>query len=122
MKRSPIARTTPMKRTNPAHKAENHARAYGSVERIEWVQRQPCVCCTGGPCQNAHIKTGGTGRKADARWIAPLCPTCHADFHQNGQRSFEDAHQIDLAHEAYVTDARYQQYVATQDNLTGEMT
>ena len=116
MKRSSrLARTTPLPRVNKARKAESFARAYGGEERVAWVQRQPSVVSGASPCVNAHVKTGGAGRKADARWIVPLTPAEHDELHRIGQRSFEAAHQIDLAHEAYVTDARYQQWLATRE-------
>jgi hypothetical protein len=65
-----------------------------------------------GPCENAHVKTGGAGRKADARWIVPLCRPHHAEIHQHGQRSFEVRHDIDLAFWASIIDARWEAYRA----------
>ena len=113
MKRTELRRTTRVKASNPERKAENWARAYGSPERVTWVQRQPCVVCGSvGLSENAHTRTGGTSRKADACWIAPLCFTCHAELHRIGKASFEAAHQIDLDHEAAITDARWEQYRA----------
>lgn len=95
-------------------KAEKFAREYGSAERVDWVRRQPCVACGHGPSENAHVRTGGMGRKADACWVAPICTPCHATLHRIGAKSFEAAHQIDLDHEAAITDARWAVHVAQQ--------
>ena len=105
-------RTTPLAKANPAHKAKSFERAYGGAARVEWVQRQPSVVSGASPCCNAHVKTGGAGRKADARWIVPLTREEHDELHRIGQRSFEAAHQVDLAHEAYVTESRWEQHCA----------
>jgi hypothetical protein len=52
-------------------------RAYHSVERVEWVKRQPCAACgIVGHSHNAHCPPkgeAGTSYKADSKWIAPLC-------------------------------------------------
>lgn len=104
---------TPLKRENRPRKAENHLRAYGGPERIAWIQRQPSVVSGAIPCVNAHVKTGGAGRKADARWIVPLTDAEHQELHRIGQRSFEAAHQIDLFALATIVDARWEQYRAT---------
>ena len=45
--------------------------------------------CGAGPCQNHHIVTGGAGRKADARFIVPLCQACHLRIHRIGRPAFE---------------------------------
>ncbi len=52
------------------------------------------------------------GYKAGAEWVAPLCASCHATLHGQGQQTFERAHGIDLAHWAAIIDARYDAYVA----------
>lgn len=56
---------------------KDFARIYGSKARVEWVKRQPCVACgVVGYSENAHVAPkgeAGTGYKADAKWIVPLC-------------------------------------------------
>ncbi len=69
----------PVNPVNRARKAANFARAYGSEDRVEWVQSLPCCVCGRSPSQNAHIRTGGMGRKSDARFIVPLCAKDHAE-------------------------------------------
>jgi elongation factor P hydroxylase len=78
---------SPMKRTNPARKKREHARAYGPAERIVWLKSLPCFACGyHGPTlrEVAHVVTGGTGRKADADKTVPLCPACHRTQHAQG--------------------------------------
>ena len=128
MKRTPLTRKSPIRRSaapkpprapkapipkkNPARAKLALARAFGGPERIAWIQAQLCVACGREGCQNAHVRSGGAGRRADARWVVPLCPTCHALVHSGGQASFERAHQIDLFDLAVLTEARWEQYVA----------
>ena len=71
-----------------------------------------------GPCVNAHVKTGGTGRKADARWIVPLTAAEHDELHRIGQRSFEAKHGIDLAFQAAIIDARWEVHRTQIDLFT----
>lgn len=73
-------------------------RAYGSRERVRFVARLPCrvPTCIRGPSQNAHAETGGTGRKADARTILPLCRHHHAQLHAMGRWTFEKTYGINL--------------------------
>jgi hypothetical protein len=73
MKRSPLKRTgppkrrtelrrhTPLRSFNRKRKAKEWKRAYGSEERVKWIQRQPSVVSGRRPCENAHVRTGGTG-------------------------------------------------------------
>lgn len=110
--------TTPPKKKRAKSKAEKVAkldREYGGPERIAWVAQLPCVGCGyRGPVprENAHVISGGTSRKADARWIVPLCARrnmglpasplgvwiegCHRKSHRMGQKSFEAFANIDL--------------------------
>ena len=113
MKRSgPIKRTTPVKARNPTRRAAEFARCYHSAARVLWVQALPSVVSGAGPCQNVHTRGDGAGRKADYPWIVPLTDAEHRTLHKIGKASFEAAHRIDLDHEAAVTDARWEQYVA----------
>jgi hypothetical protein len=89
MKRTPILRHTPLRRTgrvnprNAARRASEFARAYGSTARVVWIQGLACVGCGRTPCENAHSVTGGRGRKADAETIAPLCHDCRTRYDQH---------------------------------------
>lgn len=53
------------------------ARIYGSKARRDWVKLQPCAACgVEGFSVNAHVappSEKGTGYKASAKWIVPLC-------------------------------------------------
>ncbi len=94
----PPERRTRVKPVNRKRKAANVKRAYGPVERREWMKRQSCFACgltrgivfgTEVEIVSAHIVTGGTGRKADAHLTVPLCERedghgCHQLQHQFG--------------------------------------
>ena len=46
-------------------------------ERVEFVKSLRCVVfeavgCSG-PMENVHVRGDGAGRKADARWVVPMC-------------------------------------------------
>jgi hypothetical protein len=89
MKRTPIARKTPIARTgrvrprNDARREREFARSYGSRERVLWVQSLPCCRCGRRPSDNAHTENGGRGRKGDATVIAPLCRPCHRAYDEH---------------------------------------
>ena len=85
---------------NPKRKARNWERAYGSPARVEWVKSQPCLVCRDTPSENAHTRSGGTGRKADADTIVPLCSRCHGELHRVGTGPFQDCYGINLAERA----------------------
>lgn len=79
-----------------------YRRIYGSPARVKWVKKLPCLVCSRGPCQNAHVTTGGTGRKADARFIVPLCFDHHNEHH-GGAQTFEAKYGLDLLAAAATT-------------------
>lgn len=95
-------------RNVPRHTA-NWTRAYGSAERVAWVAAMPCAVCLRPNCENAHVRSGGTGRKADACWIVPLCPLHHAELHR-GAKTFQAKYRIDVLEEATITEARWQRH------------
>ena len=92
-------------RVNPINRERRDrewARAYGSVERVEAVRAMRC-CVPGcnGLSENAHITTGGMGRKADADKVANLCRGHHRtrrdSLHNLGSvEAFRRAHGVDL--------------------------
>lgn len=115
MKRSaPIRRSSkPIKRSrvrprNAKRRTSEWARAYGSKARVQWVKSQPCILCGERPSENAHIRTGGMGRKADACLIVPLCRTHHEGFHRFGKAKMELAYDVSFAHAALQTETGWQ--------------
>jgi RNase P subunit RPR2 len=88
VKKTPLKRKTAIKKSGkPKAKPRSKIdfmRIYGSKTRVEFVKKLPCTACNSGPCENAHIKSGGMGRKADYTDIIPLCKKCHALQHQKG--------------------------------------
>lgn len=91
MKRTPLKRKSTLKarkriKAKPRSSIE-FQRIYGSKRRVEFVKNLPCMVCAGKPCENAHIKSGGMGRKADYRNIIPLCKPCHRKQHQHGWKA-----------------------------------
>lgn len=85
------------------------ARIYGSKARVKWVQSLPCLLCENTPSQNAHIETGGTGRKADYDKIVPLCYWAHRLLHTMGRSTFERCEKIDLAYHAAATQRQWEE-------------
>ena len=66
---------------NPARKAREFARAYGSQARVEWIKAYGCLVCPRVGSQNAHLPSkSGAGRKGDAKYCVPLCHQCHNDL------------------------------------------
>jgi hypothetical protein len=54
-------------------KAETE-RKYGSKEFRDWIHNQPCCLCgVYGFTQQAHVGTGGMGRKLGWQHTVPLC-------------------------------------------------
>ena len=109
-------RQTSIRKRNPKRQRSEFARAYGSKERVEWIQGLPCVACLQSPCDNAHIESGGKGRKADADKIVPLCSDrvgdegCHTELHRVGRYTFERIYRIDLKQEASEVESLWQSY------------
>jgi hypothetical protein len=64
-------------------------RIYGSKARARWISMLPCVGCGRMPTAdvpnvNAHTESGhGTGYKADAETIAPMCHACHRKYDEH---------------------------------------
>jgi hypothetical protein len=110
-------------------KAKNWKRAYGSAARVEWVKQQPCVFCGLTPCENAHIETGGMGRKAHYTKVVPMCATssemmpaggkiwrvririgCHKSYDTWARQSMQG--QVDLDAAAAETERKWIAYSA----------
>jgi len=97
-------------------KKSEWARVYGSPERVRWVAQLNCVACGELPCQNAHVKNGGMGRKADARWIVPMCPGCHREHHA-GAKTFQKKYGLNLLEKAEEIEQRWQRHKAGHTDL-----
>ena len=107
-----MKRHIPLKPVNSKRRSRSFDRAYGGDARTAWIAGQPCLACGKTPSENAHVTTGGMGRKADARWIVPLCAPCHLRCHK-GRKTFEAQHNLDLGIWAVIIDARWEQHLAT---------
>ena len=137
--RRPLLSEKPIKRSGKIkpkpRSPEEYARIYGSPERVEWVKSLPCVTTwhddwwkfrghhtngrilfggTGTACkgkkENAHIVSGGTGRKADAHLIVPACHHHHAEMHR-GVQTFEARYGVDLNAAAEQIEAKWQAWL-----------
>ena len=112
MKSSPRARR---------RKRANWLRAYGSKERVEWVNSLPSVASGAvgtldDPIVNAHVAPPGehgTGYKGDACWIVPLLKSEHDMIHQHGIETFEAAYDVSLVREATFIEARWKAILRT---------
>jgi hypothetical protein len=112
VKRTPLKRKTRLtptrkpkarKRIAPKNRSSiEFQRIYGSKRRVEFVKAMGCCVCGKTPCENAHIKSGGMGRKADYRDIIPLCKACHQKQHQHGWKALSLDQQL-LQGLAYMT-------------------
>lgn len=99
-----------VKRENVARSAREFTRAFGSAERISFVSQLPSVVSGAGPCVNAHVRGGGAGRRADARWIVPMTDGEHRMMHQMGQTTFAKLHHLDLDALAEETNRAWEQH------------
>lgn len=94
--RTPIARGTRPKARNGSRRSREWLRAYGSLARVAWVKGLPSVASGDGPCVNAHTRSGGAGRKADAAYIVPLTNAEHQELHAGGIGAFERKYRLNL--------------------------
>ena len=83
MKRTPLARKTPLKPVSAkrkAHKASAEGRA--GKAHMAAVAQLPCVICGARPVQVHHVIHGRYGtRKAPDTDTIPLCRSCHDSLH-----------------------------------------
>lgn len=112
----PIPKTRLKKKSRPA--AET-LRIYGGKARIEFVKSLPCIAgfvsLGGTSCdrlarENAHVSTGGMGRKSDAANIVPLCARHHEQLHRWGRGAFEFTYALNLETCAAETEADWQEH------------
>lgn len=104
----------PVAKRNRARRTREFARCYGSSERVEFVKAQPSIVSGERPCVNAHVRNGGMGRKADAKWIVPMTDQEHRELHGWGIVVFETLYMLDLDVEAAKTEAAWQVYRGTR--------
>jgi len=89
-------------------------RVYDSEAFVAFT-RESRSCVSGEtPCVAAHITPNedppsGVGRKADAKWIAPMTYTEHLLLHSKGRSSCEQLWGIDLVEAAKRHWARFRQ-------------
>jgi hypothetical protein len=109
-------RKSPIKKRNPERQKKEKARSYGSLARVNWVKRHPCCVpgCENQNVENAHIKSGGMGRKADYHWIVPLCFEHHRggddSIHELGSAElFDKVHDISLEYIAARLEREWQE-------------
>ena len=91
-------RKAPIRRTRIKHRPKSKAlmlRTHGTPEHRAWMKEQPCLICDRTPCDAAHLKSGGTGRKDSYTRSVPLCSTIvaagysgHHDEYDAGKQSF----------------------------------
>lgn len=103
-------RQKPMRARNAKRRTSEFARCYGSRARVAWIKHLPSVVSLGRPCVNAHVRNGGAGRKADARYIVPLTDAEHRELHAIGRASFERKYGVELDRWACLIDARWQRH------------
>ncbi len=111
----PSRSTTPTRRSpikSKKRKPSEFARIYGSKARVAWMKQQPSVASGLRPCVGHHIKTGGTGRKADYTKIVPLTHDEHLLLHWIGMDSFEKRHGFSLERMAAQIELRWQSHCA----------
>lgn len=108
-RRSSIARGKAPNRVNRKRKAGAFAKAYGSEARVAFVKGLPCVArheCFG-EIQNVHIRGGGAGIKAEARFIVPGCALLHHELHTFGVVTVQAKYRIDMIALAAATEAAW---------------
>ena len=100
-------------------KGREWKRVYGSRERVEWVCSRRCDVCGRAPTwqypsHNAHVVSGGTGRKAGYGWIISACGTpggCHHEMdHGIGKRALERKYQVQLGDLAMEVERQWKEH------------
>lgn len=87
--------------SNRERKAKEFSRAYGSEERVKAVKAMTCeVESCDRLSENAHLTTGGTGRKADADSVANLC----YEHHRTHPRSLHNLGSVERFDATWDTD------------------
>ena len=104
-KRTAIKRSKRVNPINGKRAKTKFARNFGSVERVTAIQAMNCVVCGRTPCQNAHVTARGMGGyNGSYQDVIPLCPSCHREQGELGNRRFADKHGI--SYEAAIAETR----------------
>ncbi len=85
----------PVRRRNVVRRRAEWLRAYGSEDRVRFINSLRCIADNGycGDIENAHVgRNSGAGRKGDADKIVPLCQYHHWCLHNFGREAFEWVH------------------------------
>lgn len=114
MKRTALARRTPLRPVNSKRRAKLRAEQFGPLAR--WLVGMPC-CVPGclrysGPPH--HVKTRGAG--GAERDQVPICQEHHEDIHSLGKTSFERLYELNLTELAAHNCGLYEQQL---ERLTG---
>ena len=78
-----------------ATKAERFKKNYRSVDYLRKVQALPCCVCRSTPSEAHHYPSRGAG--GGWRDLTPLCPSHHREFHDSGQRTFQQTYGLYLS-------------------------
>ena len=90
-----LSRRTRLRAFNPERRQREFARAFGSRERVEWMQAQPCATCGAKPpSEVSHVRSRGAGGGPDD--TIPQCRRCHRRLHALGIRTFGARFGVDL--------------------------
>lgn len=111
---STLARGKRIRPRNPEKQAEEFARCFHSLERVEFVRSLPCAA-TGrhGSIDNAHIKGSGVGRRAHYTSIIPLSRALHRKVHRWGWSSVPELSAEEVReYVAALTEQRWQAELA----------
>lgn len=83
---------------NTERKLEQFEKHFGSVERVNQINTQPCIICGKIPSENMHV----ISRSAGGTWedIIPACHQHHAEQHLIGIKSFQEKYQLNLTETA----------------------
>ena len=87
MKRTPLQRKSPMKRSaiKPKRPKVEDTRKGADFDRLVWMRQQPCCACDAPPPCHAHHFIGklkGMALKAPDSETMPLCLQCHKNLHE----------------------------------------
>jgi hypothetical protein len=73
-----LPRGKAIRKRSPERRAKELQRGHGDPDFRAWIKRRPCVVCGRTPCDAAHLKSGGTGRKDEVCGTVPMCSTTSA--------------------------------------------
>lgn len=92
-------------------------RAYGSVERVRYTKRTPCIVCGETPCDNAHVRSRAAGGTSSD--VVPLCRVHHRAMHDIGYLTFQVRYGVDLVEAAAAHEARWCAWSGAREDPCG---